>query len=246
MPVDCSALSRSPREIEEERNRRPPECVEGVVTTSDKAADPSPEAGADPLRFEVTWDYRCPFARNVHEHLVTALEDGAEWEVTFVPFSLSQAHVEEGDLSVFADPSKGPDLLAMQVGIVVRDRFAERFLAAHRALFSHRHDEGRDLRDENELRLTLEKAGVDAGPVFREITEGWPLETFRREHEAAEQRHSVFGVPTFIVGGKAAFVRVMSRPGDDAKVARQTIEDVVALFSQLPDLNEFKYTTIPN
>jgi predicted DsbA family dithiol-disulfide isomerase len=216
------------------------------VTTPDERTDPVPQPAGDPLCFEVTWDYRCPFARNIHEHLVAALGSGAEWEVTFVPFSLSQAHVEEGGISVFDDPSKSQDLLAMQVGIVVRDRFPERFLALHSALFSHRHDEGRDLRDENELRITLKRSGVDAEVVFQEITEGWPLETFRREHEAAERRYAVFGVPTFIVEEKAAFVRIMSRPEGDAKVARQTIEDVVTLFSELPELNEFKYTRIPN
>ena len=31
--------------------------------------------------FAVTWDYRCPFARNAHEHLAAALAGGADWEV---------------------------------------------------------------------------------------------------------------------------------------------------------------------
>ncbi len=47
--------------------------------------------------FAVTWDYRCPFARNAHEHVVAGLEAGADWEVDFLPFSLNQMHVEEGD-----------------------------------------------------------------------------------------------------------------------------------------------------
>ena len=40
--------------------------------------------------FAVTWDYRCPFARNAAEHVLTALEAGADWDVTWVPFSLNQ------------------------------------------------------------------------------------------------------------------------------------------------------------
>jgi hypothetical protein len=48
--------------------------------------------------FAVTWDYRCPFARNAHEHVLTGLTAGADWQVTFVPFSLGQVHVEEGRL----------------------------------------------------------------------------------------------------------------------------------------------------
>ncbi len=166
--------------------------------------------------------------------------------MTFVPFSLSQVHVAEGGISVFEDPSKRQDLLATEVGLVVRDRMPERFFEVHRALFSQRHDEGRDLRDEKELRLTLSRLDIDAGFVFDEITRGWPLVTYRDEHEAAARDHSVWGVPTFIVGAKAAFVRIMSRPEADPKAARQMIEHVVALFGELPALNEFKHTTVSN
>lgn len=45
--------------------------------------------------FAVTWDYRCPFARNAVEHVLLGLEAGAPWEVRFAPFSLNQAHVRE-------------------------------------------------------------------------------------------------------------------------------------------------------
>lgn len=46
--------------------------------------------------FAVTWDYRCPFARNAHEHVLAGLAGGADWNVRFVPFSLGQVHVEPG------------------------------------------------------------------------------------------------------------------------------------------------------
>ena len=59
------------------------------------------------LSFAVTWDYRCPFARNFHEHVLTGLEAGADWDVRFVPFSLDQVHVAEGDPDVWDDPSRG-------------------------------------------------------------------------------------------------------------------------------------------
>ena len=54
----------------------------------------------------------------------------------------------------------------------------------------------------------------------------------------------VFGVPTFVVDDRAVFVRLMSRPQGDAALARRTIEGVLELFDALPDLNEFKYTTL--
>ncbi|MGH9299153.1 MAG: DsbA family protein, partial [Acidimicrobiales bacterium] len=174
----------------------------------------------------VTWDYRCPFARNAHEHLVTALQAGAPYDVTFLGFSLGQAHLEEGDTPVWDEPTKDTGSLAMQVGIVVRDRIPEAFLEVHRALFALRHDEAGDLRDEEALRRVLVKCGVDAGAVFAEIESGWQLETFHKEHDLGVGDHDVFGVPTFISGDQAVFVRLMNRPDGDAELALRTIEGV--------------------
>jgi hypothetical protein len=195
--------------------------------------------------FSVTWDYLCPFARNAHEHLVAALDDGAPWEVAFTPFSLVQNHVEEGGTPVWDAPEEAKGVLALQAGIVVRDRFADRFGPAHVALFAVRHDEGGDLSDPAVVRKALEASGVDADAVFAEIAEGWPLKVLRQAHEASVGDHHVFGVPTFVMGDRAVFVRLMTRPeGDDAK-ARWTIDRVLALISDHPELNEFKYTSIP-
>lgn len=200
----------------------------------------------DDLRFAVTWDYRCPFARNAHEHLVAGLEAGAPWEVSFVPFSLSQAHVAEGGTPVWEDPAKAGDLLAMLAALVVRDRFADRFLGLHRALFVARHDEGRDLRSRQVVADVLVENGLDADVVLAAAGEGWALEEFRRAHTDAVKSHEVFGVPTFITGDQAVFVRLMTRPGGDAELARATIERVVRLIDEQPALNEFKHTTIAN
>ena len=106
--------------------------------------------------FDITWDYRCPFARNAHEHVIDALEAGADWDVTFVPFSLGQVHVAEGQPDVWDDPESDTGLLALQAGVVVRDKFPDKFLAVHRALFALRHDEGLQLKDEAEIRRVLD------------------------------------------------------------------------------------------
>ena len=195
--------------------------------------------------FAVTWDYLCPFARNAHEHLVVALEAGAPWDVTFVPFSLMQSHVEEGETPVWEQPEKPRGVLALEAGIVARDRFAERFLAVHRGLFAARHDRGLELADPDVVDDVLTAAGVPADEVRKEIADGWPLEELRRAHEAAVAEHQVFGVPTFVVGDQGVFVRVMTRPGGDAALARDTVERLVRLVADHPEVNEFKHTTIP-
>src|ERR1700712_428093 len=95
--------------------------------------------------FAVTWDYRCPFARNAHEHLVAALQAGADWDVRFVPFSLGQVHVNEGDTPIWDRPADASGLFALQAGVVVRDRAPAEFLGVHHDLFAIRHDHGKHL-----------------------------------------------------------------------------------------------------
>ena len=65
----------------------------------------------DPImsyRFGLTWEYRCPFARIVADHVITGLEGGADWEVEWIPFSLTQAHVEEGEVEIFRIDAQPP------------------------------------------------------------------------------------------------------------------------------------------
>jgi hypothetical protein len=194
--------------------------------------------------FAITWDYRCPFARIAHDHVLTGLEAGAPWDVRFVPFSLGQAHVADGQPSVWEAPASDSGLLALQVGVVVRERWPERFLAVHRALFELRHDHGGSLRDRRVLTEVVEARGVDPDKLWGEVDGGWPLATVRAEHEAWAASHHVWGVPTFVVGPSAAFVRLLDGPDGHADVAIRTVERIVDLLTW-PELNEFKHTSIP-
>ena len=133
--------------------------------------------------FTVNYDYRCPFARNAHEYVVEGLRAGADWDVGFVPFSLSQVHVEEGATPVWEDPAKASSLLAVEAGLVVRDRVPERFGDVHLALFAARHDDGRDLREAEVVHDVLQKAGAPADRVLAELESEWPLKELRVAHE---------------------------------------------------------------
>jgi hypothetical protein len=192
----------------------------------------------------VTWDYRCPFARNAHEHLITGLADGANWDVTFLPYTLSQGHVPEGGTPVWDDPTKFEDLVALAAGVVVRDQYPEQFGAVHDALFAARHDNGLDIRDNAVVAGILDAAGVPGDKVLAEVQAGEPINEIERAYLLAVDKWSIFGVPTFVVDDRAVFVRLMSRPRGDAALARRTIEGIVRLMDDQPDLNEFKYTTL--
>ena len=195
--------------------------------------------------FAVTWSYRCPFARNLAEHVLLGLASGAPWDVTWIPFALEQTQVGEGDLDAWDDPSKTPALLSIQAGIAVRDQFPDQFLVAHGAIFAARHDLGLDLRDPEMVKEVLGATGVDPEAVMTEVASGRPLETLRKEHEQAVAEHSVFGVPTVIIDGRATFVRLMNRPHGDAELAVRTVERALDLITGWPELNELKHTSIP-
>ncbi len=198
-----------------------------------------------PRSFAVTWDYRCPFARNAHEHVVAGLRGGADWDVHFVPFSLGQVHVAEGQPDIWGRWRDDTGLLALQAGVVVRDKFPDQFLDVHDALFALRHDHGGHLRDDAAVRGVLAEQGVDADVVMAEIDAGQVIATIRAEHEAAARDHHVWGVPTFTVDGQSAFIRLMDRPRGDATVAIATVERVLDAVGGWPALNELKHTSIP-
>jgi predicted DsbA family dithiol-disulfide isomerase len=189
--------------------------------------------------FAVTFDYLCPFARNAHEAVVTALRDGADLQVRFVPFSLNQAHTEEGEQALWdRDPEAWPGgVTALVYGLAVRDAFPDQFLAFHIAAFAQRHDHGHKF-DAAVLDETARTVGIDLDALKAEIATGRPAKTLAVEHTEAVERWAVFGVPTFIDRDEAVFIRFMERG---------RVHDLHQALDLLAwtRLNEFKRTRIP-
>jgi 2-hydroxychromene-2-carboxylate isomerase len=194
--------------------------------------------------FSVTWDYRCPFAWKAHDHVVEGLKNGADWDVRFVPFSLGQVHVKEGETDIWDRPDDDTGLLALRIGVVVRDRHPDKFLDVHRDIFRIRHIHAGQLNDEAALRGVLTDHGIDADAVLAEVESGAPLETVRKEHEAAVAEHTVWGVPTFIAGDQAVFIRLMTN-AENGPSSQASVERLVETVGGWPELNEFKHTSIP-
>jgi hypothetical protein len=197
-----------------------------------------------PRTFALTYDYRCPYGRIVHDHVVTGLRAGADWDVTFTPFCLGQSHVEEGQPDVWDRPSTDSGLLALQASVAIRDSQPAAFVDAHHALYEYRHTSAGNLRDRSLLGDVVAAHGVDVDAMWAEVDSQRPLATIKAEHTGFARSHHVWGVPVFIVGEKAVFVRLLDRPIGDASLAMTTVERIIDNV-EWDILNEFKHTSVP-
>ncbi|MEY2627268.1 MAG: hypothetical protein RJB08_1027 [Actinomycetota bacterium] len=194
--------------------------------------------------FGLTWDYRCPYGRIAHNHVVTGLLHGADWNVDFLPFCLGQSHVEEGMPPIWDTPQLDSGLFALQVGIAARDADPEKFLPFHMATFEYRHTRAGNLNDRTAIASMLTDAGFDPDAIFATVETGAPLATIAREHMQYVNSHDVWGVPTFIVNDKAVFVRLLQTANGDGKIAIDTVNRILDNIDW-PILNEFKHTSVP-
>jgi len=193
--------------------------------------------------FDLSFDYRCPFAKNLHLHVIEALRAGADFEVNFVPWSLSQGSRGDGP-DVWNDPAYDGDLLSLAAAVSVRDQQNEYFLDAHEALFRARHDRAIRLVTLDEISNVLAPLGVDMVQVAVDVASRRPHEVIAASHKEFD-RFEAFGVPTFVVNDDATFVRYMREPGDDPAQSVELITALLALMTNRGDLNEFKHTQLP-
>lgn len=172
--------------------------------------------------------------------MAAAVRGGADYDVRYVAFSLDQIHVSEGEPPVWErDPDdRGTGVLALCYGIAVRDHFPDRFLDAHLELFRARHDRGEKIAEEPVVRHAVQQAGLDADAVAAWAHHPQTLATLAAEHTEMVDEYAVFGVPTFISGNEAVFVRFMEK---------ERVDDLARMLDLLDwsRLNEFKRTRIP-
>jgi hypothetical protein len=194
--------------------------------------------------FDLSFDYRCPFAKNIHLHVITALRAGADFDVTFAPWSLSQGGRNDGAPDVWNDPAYDADLISLASAISVRDEQSEYFLDAHEALFRARHDRAIRLVTLDEISNVLAPLGVDMAKVAADVASRRPHDVIAASHKEFD-RFEAFGVPTFVVNDDATFVRYMSEPSEDPEASVELINSLLDMMTNRSDINEFKHTRLP-
>ena len=195
--------------------------------------------------FHLSYDYRCPFAKNLHLHVVEALRAGADFDITFVPWTMGQGYRAEGAPDVWADPRQDSANLALAVSASIRDRQPDRFLDAHEALFRARHERAIRLNTIEQITEVLAPLGVDMDDVIADLETRRPFDVLG-ESFAYMAQFEAFGVPTFVVNNDATFVRYMKPPTGDGAASTAIISSLVTMMAEQIDVNEFKHTKVPN
>ena len=199
-----------------------------------------------PNSFGVTWDYLCPFARNAHEHLVTGAQGrGGLGRPVQVFLALAQAHVPRA--APLFGTSRRLTLECWPGWLASWCESGNR--SASSTLIWPFSEPGMTrgsifVTANSWPKLSMRLVSTGPGSSRKPGTGGRP--SWRKsEHDEALQRWEVFGVPTFIANDRAVFVRLMSRPEGDGKLAESTVERVIDILDGFPDLNEYKFTQIP-
>jgi protein-disulfide isomerase-like protein with CxxC motif len=195
-------------------------------------------------RFTINFDYLCPFARIANEIVIRAIQGGADHDVTFRAFSLSQVHAEDGEPEVWRTEPRPSGVTALEWGLALRDEFPDAFPAAHLAIFSARHDQGQDINDLDVIREAVSSAGLDPDEVAKVVAGGQPAKALAADHTWSVDEYRAFGVPTFFLADRAVFIRLMQRKTDPAE-ARATLDRLLDTLTGWPELNELKATRIP-
>ena len=189
----------------------------------------------------VTFDYRCPFAYNGNAAVVAALRAGSDIEFRFTAV-LARPGAHRGGRAA------GVGARARRSGAPACSRCCTASPCATRSPSSSstrtsrcsrpRHDKGLKLGHEDVLRDAVAD-GRASTPTRspRRSRSGRPLKTLAAEHTEAVDKWAVFGVPTYIEGDEAVFVRFMERGRVD------DLERMLDLL-QWTRLNEFKRTRI--
>jgi 2-hydroxychromene-2-carboxylate isomerase len=131
----------------------------------------------------------------------------------------------------------GTGVLALLWSIAIRDNYPDSFLEFHVSLFNARHDGGSDINDESVIEAVTESVGLDPIKIRECVATGVPAKTLGTEHSRILEDYGVFGVPTFIQGDEAVFVRFMDR---------HEVRDLERVLEMLKwtNLNEFKRARI--
>jgi predicted DsbA family dithiol-disulfide isomerase len=198
----------------------------------------------EPVKFDVFFDYQCPFVYRVAGLIDAVRRSGRDVEVRWRYFSLTQVNSKNDGWTVWAAPAseKVKGRLAFEAAEAARRQ--GRFESMHMPLLLARHRDRLDLDEQRVVEEVARARGLDM-PRFRDdLADPTILGGLARDHEEAVRVHGVFGTPTFLFeGGASAYVR-LSEPVE-GPAADEVFERLVGVAAAEPRILEIKRPVRP-
>jgi len=177
---------------------------------------------ATPIRFDVFFDYLCPFVYRVARMLDEVRGSGARpIEVRWRYFSLTQVNSKDDGWTLWDAPESETVRGRLAFKAAEAARRQGRFDDLHMPLLEARHRDRLDLDDGTVIERVASDAGLDLGRFVADLRSPGILDAVARDHGEAVAEHGVFGTPTFLFAdGTSAYVRLagLVENGDEVEV----------------------------
>ncbi len=194
----------------------------------------------EPIRFDIFFDYTCPFVFRVSRLLEAVRRSGersveARWRY----FSLTQVNSKDEGWTVWDAPASENVRGRRAFAAAEAARRQDRFDQLHEALLLARHRDQADIEDQGVVDRLAVGAGMDVERFRRDLADPSILAALARDHTEAVSVHGVFGTPTFVFAdGPAAYVRLAESAVDNGVV--EVFDNLVTVAAREPRILEIK------
>lgn len=198
----------------------------------------------EPIKFDVFFDYQCPFVYRVAGLIDSVRRSGRDVDVRWRFFSLTQVNSKNDGWTVWGAPAseKVKGRTAFEAAEAARRQ--GRFDDLHMPLLVARHRDRLDIDDASVVEQAAQSAGLDMARMRADMADPRILDGLARDHSEAVRLHGVFGTPTFVFDdGASAYVR-LSKPVDGIE-AEQVFERLLGIAAGEPVILEIKRPVKP-
>jgi predicted DsbA family dithiol-disulfide isomerase len=192
------------------------------------------------IRFEVFYDYFCPFVYRASVLLQNVGRSSAfRCEVTWRYFSLAQVNSKDDAWTAWDAPESEDVSGRMAFRAAEAARRQGGFEQFHMPLLEARHRDRLNIDDVVVIERVAVDAGLDLKRFRKDLADPTILEALRRDHSRARSEHGVFGTPTFVFpDGASAYIRLKEAP--DAEHSPGVFERLLSVVAGEPSILEIK------
>ena len=179
---------------------------------------------AETIALDIYFDYLCPFVYRANAWLEKVKEGmGAGLSIRWRYFSLEQVNSQQGpEWKLWEQPDdfRSRGLWAFRAAEAARCQGEALFERFHTALLGARHQQGKDISDQEVLMGVASAVGLELSRFREDLARRELLGRLAEDHTTAVEQFGVFGTPTITFpGGQATFLKLAELPPDEEALA---------------------------